>query len=86
MNYGKNNNLTDFLTDVATAIRTKKGTTGAINPQNFSSEIESIETGITPSGKKTITSTAETDVTNFATAQVVDSNLVASNIKKMLVY
>lgn len=78
----KNNNLTDFLTDVATAIRTKKGTTGAINPQNFSSEIESIETGITPSGKKTITSTAETDVTNFATAQVVDSNLVASNIKK----
>ncbi len=78
----KNNNLTDFLTDVATAIRTKKGTTGAINPQNFSSEIESIETGINPSGKKTITSTAETDVTNFATAQVVDSNLVASNIKK----
>lgn len=38
--------------------------------------------GITPTGKKTITSTAETDVTNFATAQVVDSNLVASNIKK----
>lgn len=38
--------------------------------------------GITPSGKKIITSTAETDVTNFATAQVVDSNLVASNIKK----
>lgn len=38
--------------------------------------------GITPSGKKTITSTTETDVTNFATAQVVDDNLVASNIKK----
>ena len=38
--------------------------------------------GITPSGKKTITSTDETDVTNFATAQVVDSNLVASSIKK----
>lgn len=38
--------------------------------------------GITPSGKKVITSTTETDVTNFATAQVVDSNLVASNIKK----
>ena len=41
----KNNNLTDFLTDVANAIRTKKGTTGAINPQNFSSEIASISTG-----------------------------------------
>nr|DAW66806.1 MAG TPA: tail protein [Caudoviricetes sp.] len=41
----KNNNLTDFLTDVANAIRAKKGTTGTINPQNFSSEIESISTG-----------------------------------------
>lgn len=42
----KNNNLTDFLTDVANAIRTKKGTTGTINPQNFSSEIASISTGV----------------------------------------
>lgn len=42
----KNNNLTDFLTDTANAIRTKKGTTGKINPQDFSSEIASIQTGI----------------------------------------
>ena len=41
----KNNNLTDFLTDVADAIRAKKGTTGKINPQDFSAEIASIETG-----------------------------------------
>lgn len=41
----KNNNLTDFLTDVANAIREKKGTTDLINPQDFSSEIASIETG-----------------------------------------
>lgn len=41
----KNNNLKDFLTDVANAIRTKKGTTALINPQNFSSEIASIESG-----------------------------------------
>ena len=41
----KNNNLTDFLTDVANAIRTKKGTTGTINPQDFSSEIASISGG-----------------------------------------
>lgn len=39
----KNNNLKDFLTDVADAIREKKGTTEPINPQNFSSEIASIE-------------------------------------------
>ena len=42
---GKENNLTDFLTDVADAIREKKGTTAKINPQNFSSEILSIEGG-----------------------------------------
>lgn len=41
----KTNNLTDFLTDLADGIRAKKGTTGAINPQDFRSEIESIETG-----------------------------------------
>ena len=41
----KNDNLTDFLTDVADAIRAKKGTTAKINPQDFSSEIASISTG-----------------------------------------
>ena len=46
----KNNNLQDFLTDVANSIRTKTGTTDQINAQDFSSKIESIETGITPSG------------------------------------
>jgi hypothetical protein len=40
----KNDNLTDFLTDVADAIREKKGTTEKINPQNFSDEIKSIKT------------------------------------------
>lgn len=34
----KNNNLTDFLTGVADAIRRKRGTTGKINPQNFEEE------------------------------------------------
>ena len=40
----KNNNLTDFLTDVADAIRDKKGTTEKINPQDFSDEIRGIKT------------------------------------------
>ena len=40
----KENNLTDFLTDVADAIRNKKGTTDKINPQDFSDEIKSIKT------------------------------------------
>ena len=41
----KDNNLTDFLTDVADAIRAKKGISGLISPQNFSAEIASISTG-----------------------------------------
>ena len=41
----KNDNLTDFLVDVADAIRAKKGMTDKINPQDFSSEIASIEIG-----------------------------------------
>lgn len=35
-----------------------------------------------PSGKKTIDSTTEVDVAAYATAQVVDANLTAENIKK----
>lgn len=41
----KNDNLKDFLTDVADAIRAKEGSTGLINPQEFSERIRSIETG-----------------------------------------
>ena len=42
----KANNLKDFLTDVADAIRAKKGTTDLINPQNFSAEIASLSGGL----------------------------------------
>ena len=35
-----------------------------------------------PSGKKSLTDMTETDVSGYATAQVVDANLVAGNIKK----
>lgn len=41
----KNNNLTDFMKDVADAIRAKRGTSDLINPQDFSAEIASIQTG-----------------------------------------
>lgn len=42
----KQNNLTDFLTDVADAIRAKKGSTDLINPQNFSAEIAALSGGL----------------------------------------
>ena len=50
----KDNNLQDFLTDIADAIREKKGTTDKINPQNFSNEIKSIQ-GETIDGNYIIT-------------------------------
>ena len=55
----KQNNLTDFLTDVANAIRAKKGSTDLINPQNFSAEIASISGG----GGLEIVEMAETTAT-----------------------
>lgn len=39
-------NLSDYLTELAEAIRTKKGTSAQINAQDFPSEIASIETGV----------------------------------------
>ena len=42
----KTNNLKDFLTDVADAIRAKKGSTELINPQDFSTEIASLSGGL----------------------------------------
>ena len=41
----KNDNLTDFLKDIADAIREKRGTSGPISAQNFSTEIAAIEGG-----------------------------------------
>ena len=41
----KNDNLTDYLTDLADGIRAKKDTTDLINPQDFATEIERISGG-----------------------------------------
>ena len=46
----KSDNLTDFLTDVADAIRAVEGTAAKINPQDFSYRIRSIPSG--PSAPK----------------------------------
>ena len=41
----RTNNLTNFLTDVADAIREKKGTEGTIQASDFDTEIASISSG-----------------------------------------
>jgi len=63
-------NLTAVFTDTANAIRAKKQSVEEISPLDFADEVASIETGITPTGTKTITSNGIHDVTNYASADV----------------
>jgi hypothetical protein len=56
--------------------------TDEVGAQLISDGLADEYTLITPTGTKTITDTAEVDVTAYAKAQVVDENLVATNIKK----
>lgn len=59
-------NLNSVFTDIANSIRSKKGTTNAIQPINMASEIDSIETG--SSGKSVIYQGLEAKVTNWSSA------------------
>lgn len=57
----KNNNLQDFVTDIADAIREKKGTEGKINPQDFADEIRDIHEEVDMLGFSKIGYTKDND-------------------------
>lgn len=68
--------------DIADAIRSK-GVSGTFKPDEMAQAVLDIPSGgITPTGNINITDTNVTDVTNYATAQVVSENLKPENIKK----
>lgn len=64
-------NLTNFLTDVATSIRTKKGTTDKISPKDFDTEIESIQSG---GGTPNLQEKSVTITENTTTQIIADSD------------
>ena len=80
----KNDNLQDFLIDVANAIRNKKGTTALINPQDFSAEIASISGGGVVSELDTSDTTTTTeDVLSGYSFYDKDGKLVSGTIETM---
>ena len=80
----KNNNLTDFLTGVADAIRTKKGTSGLINPQDFESEISSIKTEKAEQEKSVSISTNGTTEVTPDSGKVLSKVSVTTNVQPTL--
>ena len=63
-----------YLTDIGNAIRAKKSVATTYKPSEMAGAVESIETGITPTGTKNITTNGTHDVTNFASAEVAVPN------------
>ena len=73
---GKNNNLQDFIVDLSEGIKQKKGYPASqkINPQDFRSEIASIQTGDDTSGDTAIAS----DILSGKTAHARGMKLTGS--------
>lgn len=68
----------DYLSDIADAIREKLDSTSVYTPGQMASAIESIPTGVTPTGTINITQNGQTDVTQYATADVNVPNSYAA--------
>ena len=77
----KENNLTDFLTDVASAIKEKRGTGNPINAQDFASEVRAIEPLL---DTIEITSNGEHNVKDYKKALVVVPLEDLENMKNLI--
>lgn len=67
-----------YLESIGDAIRNKLNTSQGYTPGQMAAAIESIPTGITPTGIKNITQNGQTDVTQYATADVNVPNSYAA--------
>ena len=88
----RTDNLTNFLTDVATAIKTKKGSQENLYPEDFDTEIESFvllsgeQITINPSTSQQVVTPTQghngiTQVTVPAVTSAIDANITQNNIK-----
>lgn len=75
----KNNNLQDFLTDVANSIRTKTGTTDPINAQDFSDKILNIPSGGENTLKKLLDATQSSAHLFEGYSEFLIDNLIQPN-------
>lgn len=67
--------------DAQELLYTKEGNNIVLKDNNGIKVTGNYDNYVLPTGNKEITTTEETDVSEYATAQIVDANLKAENIK-----